>query len=113
MKNTKLFLIISLIISLSTIQANAFDLEKGDPAAGKDFFQNCRKCHDGNTSRSLSPSHKTKKQWYRLFKNEGKKLKRKMPDFNSYKFSEKDLINLHRYLSNFSLDSVQPQDCGL
>jgi hypothetical protein len=111
MKISKLSIIIGLIISLFAIQTHAFDLEEGDPVSGRDLFQNCRKCHDGNKSRRLNPNHKTKKQWLRLFKNEGKGLKRKMPDFVTYDFKEKDLMNIHRYLSSYALDSDQPLIC--
>lgn len=91
--------------------ATAFNPDGGDAGQGKEDFKKCRACHDGNKAKTLSPSGKTKKQWGRYFKDDFKKLKKKMPDFDTYGISAAQLENIHRYLSDHALDSDKPQTC--
>jgi cytochrome c553 len=91
--------------------AYAFDMEAGDANKGKETYQKCRRCHDGGKAKNLSPAHKTKKQWHRYFKKDFKKLKKKMPDFSSFGYSDTELQDIHQYLVGSALDSEKPQTC--
>jgi Ca-activated chloride channel homolog len=82
-----------------------------DLQEGKELFLKCLKCHDGSKASRLSPTHKTKKQWHRYSKNNFNRLKRKMPDLESYAFSNKDLNLIFQYLMANGLDSDNPQTC--
>ena len=110
MKVAKIIVLGSIMVMSSSI-ALAFNFDGGDLAKGKDSFTVCRECHDGGKAKNLSPAHKTKKQWFRYFSKDFKKLRRKMPDWDSYGYSEEFLEDVYRYLVNHALDSDKPQTC--
>ncbi len=92
--------------------AQAFDMEAGDAAKGKDQLNTkCKTCHDGSKAKKISPAAKTKKQWGRYFDKDQKKLKRKHADWDSLGYSMDTLHNVHRYLNSSALDSDKPQTC--
>lgn len=103
--------IISALVLLPA-SALAFNPEGGDPAKGKEAFTaNCRKCHDGKKATNLSPGSKTKKQWERYFENDFEKLKKKMPEWDSWNLGNETLENIYRYAVDHALDSDKPQTC--
>jgi len=91
--------------------AHGIDPEAGTSAQGKEDIGQCRQCHNGEATKKLNPSSKTKKQWARYFKDEFKKLKRKHSDWASYEYKTDLLQNIHRYLNAHALDSDKPQTC--
>ena len=104
-------LVLTACLVLASSSAFAFDPEGGDSDKGKEAFATCRECHDGGKAKNLSPAHKTKKQWSRYFAKDFKKLKRKMPDFDSAGYDDAFLEDVHRYLVDHALDSDKPQTC--
>jgi hypothetical protein len=104
--------VVTALIGLFATTAQAFDPEGGDSAQGKDAFTSkCRSCHNGSKAVNLSPAQKTQKQWSRYFAKDFKKLKKKMPDFDSYGIPEKELEHILAYLVSGALDSAKPQTC--
>ena len=104
--------VVIALIGLFTTTAQAFDPEGGDASLGKSAFTTkCRSCHNGSKAVNMSPAQKTQKQWNRFFAKDFKKLKRKMPDFDSYGIPEKELEHILAYLVNGALDSAKPQTC--
>lgn len=105
---------IGMIAALALLPASlafAFNPEGGDPEKGKDAFGVCRKCHDGGKATNLSPAHKTKKQWERYFEEDFAKLKKKMPEWDSWGYTNEFVENVYRYAVDHALDSDKPQTC--
>lgn len=104
--------VVIALIGLFATTAQAFDPEGGDPAEGKGIFnEKCRSCHNGSKAVNMSPAQKTQKQWGRFFAKDFKKLKKKMPDFDSFGIPEKELEHILAYLVAGALDSAKPQTC--
>jgi len=103
--------VIAALMLLPTHLAFAFNPDGGDPAKGKDAFAVCRKCHDGSKAANLSPAHKTKKQWARYFEEDFAKLKKKMPEWDSWGYTNEFLEDVYRYAVDHALDSDKPQTC--
>jgi hypothetical protein len=103
--------VITALLLLPASLAFAFNPDGGDLAKGKESFTVCRKCHDGSKATSLSPSSKTKKQWGRFFEEDMAKLKKKMPEWDSWGYTNDFLENVHRYVVEHALDSDKPQTC--
>lgn len=103
--------IITALLLLPAAFVFGFNPEAGDPAKGKVSFGVCRKCHDGSKATNLSPSSKTKKQWGRYFENDFEKLKKKMPEWDSWGYTNEFLEDVHRYAVEHALDSDKPQTC--
>jgi len=110
MKMYRTTLMTALLLATTSL-AFAFNPDGGDPAKGKEAFGTCRKCHDGSKATSMSPSSKTKKQWERYFENDFEKLKKKMPEWDSWGYSNEFLENVYRYSVDHALDSDKPQTC--
>ena len=105
-------MVVIALVGFFTTTAQAFDPEGGDPVQGKyDFASKCRSCHNGSKAVNLSPAQKTQKQWSRFFAKDFKKLKKKMPDFESFGIPEKELEHILAYLVGGALDSAKPQTC--
>lgn len=102
---------IAAALMMAASMAQAFDLEAGDSAKGKEEMAQCKKCHDGTKTEKMNPSGKTKKQWARYFDDDQKKLKKKHADWDSFGVSEEVLQNIHQYLNSAALDSDKPQTC--
>lgn len=103
--------VMTVLLLLPTSLALAFNPDGGDAVKGKESFAVCRKCHDGSKATSMSPSSKTKKQWGRYFENDFEKLKKKMPEWDSWGYTTEFLEDVHRYAVEHALDSDKPQTC--
>lgn len=89
-----------------------FDPELGSALKGRYVFRKCLACHKKNKGPSISPGEKTKKTWSRYFARDFKKLKRVMPEFDNYKYTVKQMEDLHQFLRKYALDAAKPKTCN-
>ncbi len=109
----KIVLLICAVFVVSSLSLMALDRKKGNVDNGKKIFkEQCKTCHNGKDAKKLTPAHKTRAQWKRYLKNNGKKLFRKHEKANvKLNLNEKDINDLWSFCYVGALDSEKPQTC--
>ena len=109
----KIVLLICAVFVVSSLSLMALDRKKGNVDNGKKIFkEQCKTCHNGKDAKKLTPAHKTRTQWKRYLKNNGKKLLRKHEKANvKLNLNEKDINDLWSFCYVGALDSEKPQTC--
>lgn len=97
--------------SATASEVEKFDMNGGDAGKGRYIFRKCLACHKKNNAPTLSPGDRTRKAWGRFFVNDFKKLKRAMPQFDTYNYSTAQLEHLHQFLRKYALDAEKPKTC--
>jgi len=88
-----------------------FDMAAGNAGKGRYIFRKCLACHKRNDAPIVSPGDRTKKAWGRYFTNDYRKLRRYMPDFDTYKYSVSQMQHLHQFFLKYALDADKPKTC--
>ncbi len=95
----------------SATNQEKFDMDAGNAGKGRYIFRKCLACHKKNNAPILSPADRTKKAWDRFFTNDFKKLKKAMPEFDTYNYSIAQLEHLHQFFRQYALDAEKPKTC--
>ncbi|MBU1986969.1 MAG: hypothetical protein KJ846_07050, partial [Proteobacteria bacterium] len=64
-----------------------------------------------NNAPIISPADRTKAAWDRYFANDFKKLKKDMPEFDTYGFTMDQMQHLHQFVLEYALDASKPKTC--
>ncbi len=88
-----------------------FDMAAGDPGKGRYIFRKCLNCHKKKKVPVVSPGDRTKKAWDRFFAKDFRKIKKAMPDFDTYKYTVSQMEHLHQFLRKYALDADKPKTC--
>lgn len=88
-----------------------FDMSAGSDRKGRYIFRKCLACHKKKGAPIISPGDRTKKAWSRFFEQDYKKFKRYMPDFDTYKYTDGQMEDLHQFLVKYALDAEKPKTC--
>ncbi len=109
----KVVLLICAILMVSSLSVFALNRKKGDIKHGKKIFrEQCKACHDGKHAKKVRPAYKTRAQWKRYLKNDGKKLFRKHEKAKvKLNLTKKDINDLWSFCYVGALDSEKPQTC--
>lgn len=91
--------------------SSTFDMAAGSDRKGRYIFRKCLSCHKKSGAPLVSPGDRTRKAWSRFFENDFRKFKRYMPKFDTYKYSDGQMEDLHQFFLKYALDSDKPKTC--
>lgn len=97
--------------SVTKTGSKKFDMSAGSDRKGRYIFRKCLACHKKRGAPTLSPADRTKKAWSRFFEQDYRKFKRYMPEFDTYKYTDGQMEDLHQFLIKYALDAEKPKTC--